>query len=90
MLCSSLLQVSICSYLLTYGIAHYATGACGLVGYSSVGVYKSIRNIKIKNQDETANLVRQLGEAEYAQANDADKLHIVRVWCQTQMRVRLA
>ncbi|CAO2653445.1 Nn.00g028560.m01.CDS01 [Neocucurbitaria sp. VM-36] len=67
-----------------------AAGACGLIGYSSVGVYKSIRNIKTRKQDDPANLVRQLGEVEYAQANDADKLYIVRVWCQTQMRVRLA
>ncbi|KAF1850587.1 uncharacterized protein K460DRAFT_271296 [Cucurbitaria berberidis CBS 394.84] len=66
-----------------------AAGACGLIGYSAVGVYKSIRNIKIRKQDDPAKLVRELGEVEYAQANDADKLYVVRVWCQIQMRVRL-
>ena len=89
MLYSNLLQVSICSKLLTHDTSHYITGACGLVGYSSVGVYKSIRNIKLTKRDNPANLVRQLGEVEYAQANEADKLHIVRLWCQIQMRVRL-
>ena len=66
------------------------TGACGLIGYSSVGVYKSSRNIKVSNKDECpADLIRKLGEAEYDDATDADKLYVVRVWCQTMMRVRL-
>lgn len=65
-------------------------GACGLVGYSSVGIYKEIRNIKITDKDECpADLVRKLGEAEYVNATDSDKLYIVRVWCQTMMHVRL-
>jgi hypothetical protein len=66
------------------------TGACGLIGYPSVGVYKSIRNIKTSNKGECpTKLVRRLGETEYQSATDADKLYIVRVWCQTMMRVRL-
>ena len=56
-----------------------------------MGVYKSIRNIKVSNKDECpADLVRRLGEDEYSNATDADKLYVVRVWCQTRMRVRLA
>ncbi|KAH7072144.1 hypothetical protein BKA63DRAFT_544524 [Paraphoma chrysanthemicola] len=65
-------------------------GACGLVGYTSVGVYKSIRNIKLPAEEVCpADLVHKLGEAEYNMATDADKLYVVRVWCQTMMRVRL-
>jgi hypothetical protein len=62
-----------------------------LIGYTSVGVYKSIRNIKIPDGEVCpADLVHKLGEAEYNMATDADKLYVVRVWCQTMMRVRLA
>lgn len=91
MLCSSLPQVSTTPFPFAHirKCAHYAIGACGLIGYSSVGIYKSIRNIKFTKQDDPAAIVRQLGEVEYAQATDADKLYVVRVWCQTQMRVRL-
>ncbi|KAF2027095.1 hypothetical protein EK21DRAFT_102830 [Setomelanomma holmii] len=65
-------------------------GACGLVGYTSVGVYESIRRIKIPHGEVCpVDLVRKLGEAEYEAATDADKLYVVRVWCQTMMRVRL-
>ncbi|KAL1795557.1 hypothetical protein ACET3X_005781 [Alternaria dauci] len=66
-----------------------AAGACGLIGYSSVGVYKSIRNIGSVKEDDPVELVRSIGEVEYRQASDADKLYIVRAWCQTQMRVRI-
>ena len=56
-----------------------------------MGIYKEIRNIKFADDDETcpADLVRKLGEAEYAAATDSDKLYVVRVWCQTMMHVRL-
>ncbi|KAH3905903.1 hypothetical protein HBI56_162330 [Parastagonospora nodorum] len=66
-------------------------GAVGVLGYTSVGIYKEIRNIKFADDDETcpADLVRKLGEAEYAAATDSDKLYVVRVWCQTMMHVRL-
>jgi hypothetical protein len=68
----------------------HVTGACGLVGYPLVGIYKEIRNIKIADKDKCpADLVRKLGEAEYAAATDSDKLYVVRVWCQTMMHVRL-
>lgn len=67
-----------------------AAGACGLIGYSSLGIYKSIRSIKLPSKDVCpADLVMKLGEAEYDAATDADKLYVVRVWCQTMMRVRL-
>jgi hypothetical protein len=65
-------------------------GACGLLSYSFVGAYKEIRNIKVSERNKCpADLVRTLGEAEYHQATDADRLYVVRVWCQTMMRVRL-
>jgi hypothetical protein len=65
-------------------------GACGLLGYSSVGVYKSIRNIGSSKEKNPINVVRRVGEAEYQQASEADKLYIVRLWCQMQMRVRIS
>ena len=65
-------------------------GACGLLGYSSIGIYKSVRNAAYGLKKEDPNeLVWKLGQAEYQQASDADRLYVVRVWCQTQMRVRL-
>ncbi|KAH8725638.1 hypothetical protein GQ44DRAFT_706876 [Phaeosphaeriaceae sp. PMI808] len=67
-----------------------AAGACGLLGYSAVGVYKEIRNIKLSKREMCpADLVQKLGEAEYEDATDSDKLHVVRIWCQTMMHVRL-
>ncbi|KAH7359828.1 hypothetical protein BKA66DRAFT_515011 [Pyrenochaeta sp. MPI-SDFR-AT-0127] len=66
-----------------------AAGACGLLGYPSVGIYKSIRNMNQPQREDPADLVRKLGDVEYQYANDADKLYVVRVWCQTQMRVQL-
>ncbi|KAI4927164.1 uncharacterized protein J4E92_006329 [Alternaria infectoria] len=66
-----------------------AAGACGLVGYSSVGVYKSIRNIGSAKEEDPIHVVQRLGEIEYQQSSDADRLYIVRLWCQTQMRVRI-
>jgi hypothetical protein len=65
-------------------------GACGLVGYAFMGVYKEVKNIRFQDDDDCpADLVRRLGEAEWAAATDSDKLYIVRYWCQTMMRVRL-
>jgi hypothetical protein len=55
-----------------------------------VGVYKSIRSIGSLKEDNPINVVRGVGEAEYQQASEAEKLHIVRLWCQMQMRVRIS
>jgi hypothetical protein len=89
--CSSLLLVSVTLILNVVDADNSAIGACGLVGYPFVGIYKEIRNIKMSHRgDCPADLVRQLGETEYKQATDTDKMYIVRVWCQTMMRVRLA
>jgi hypothetical protein len=67
-----------------------AAGACGLLSYSFVGIYKEIRNVKLSDKDKCpADLVRKLGEEEYGLATDADKLYVVQVWCQTMMHVRL-
>lgn len=66
-------------------------GACGLIGYTSVGIYKEIRNIKLADDDSCpADLVHQLGEVELASATESDELYVVRVWCQNMMPVRLA
>ncbi len=65
-------------------------GACGLIGYSSVGVYKSIRNIGSAKKDDPVELMRRFGEAEYQQASDADRRNVVHLWCQMQMRVRIS
>jgi hypothetical protein len=55
-----------------------------------MGVYKEVKNIRLQDDDDCpADLVRRLGEAEWAAATDSDKLYIVRYWCQTMMRVRL-
>jgi hypothetical protein len=68
---------------------HYTIGLCGLVGYSFVGVYKSVRTVYDQKKDDPVALVHELGAIEYQQATEAVKLYIVRVWCQTQMRVQL-
>jgi hypothetical protein len=73
-----------------YGLADWDLGACGLIGYSSVGVYKSISNIGSSKKEKPTDVVRRVGEVEYQQASDADKLYIVQLWCQTQMRVRIS
>ena len=71
-------------------MALITVGACGLVGYSSLGVYKSIRQIKVSGREKKArDVVWGLGEAEYERATDVEKLYVVRVWCQNMMRVRL-
>jgi hypothetical protein len=65
-------------------------GVSGLASYPLVGIYKEMRNIKLADDDECpADLVQQLGEAEYASATASDKLYIVRVWSQTSMPLRL-
>ncbi|KAL6160575.1 hypothetical protein ACJQWK_11865 [Exserohilum turcicum] len=78
---------------LATGIANLAfkptAGACGLVGYSSVGVYKSIRKIGASKKENPADVARKLGEDEYQQSTDADRLFVVRLWCQIQMRMRI-
>ncbi|RMZ71831.1 UDP-glucosesterol transferase [Pyrenophora seminiperda CCB06] len=61
-------------------------GACGLVGYSSMGVCKSLRKIGAAKKDDPAEVVRRLGKEEYRELCDADRLFIVRRWCQAQMR----
>ncbi|XP_014558170.1 hypothetical protein COCVIDRAFT_25282 [Bipolaris victoriae FI3] len=78
---------------LVTGIANLAfkpaAGACGLVGYSSVGVYKAIRNIGSPKTEDPAEAMMKVGEAEYQHVSDADKLFIVRLWCQIHMRIRI-
>jgi hypothetical protein len=88
---ASLLQVS---FRRLYDLQHAdreALGAVGVLGYASVGIYKEIRNIKFADDKEKcpAELVRKIGEEEYANATESDKLYVVRVWCQTMMHVRL-
>ncbi|KAH7562778.1 hypothetical protein BM1_02298 [Bipolaris maydis] len=78
---------------LVTGIANLAfkptAGACGLIGYSSVGVYKAIRKIGAPKTEDPAETMRKMGELEYQHVSDADKLFIVRLWCQIHMRIRI-
>lgn len=56
---------------LVTGIANLAfkpaAGACGLIGYSSVGVYKAIQKIGAPKIEDPAEAMRKVGEAEYQQ-----------------------
>jgi hypothetical protein len=70
-------------------IVNCFAGVCGLLSYSMVGIYKSIRNVGTSKEENPINVVRTVGDVEYQQASDADKLYIVRLWCHTQMRVRI-
>ncbi|CAI6334124.1 unnamed protein product [Periconia digitata] len=63
-----------------------AAGMIGLVGYSSVGLYKEIQSINFGGRDDAVNVVVGLGEAELEQASDAARLDIVRTWCSVVMR----
>ncbi|KAI1509233.1 ATG-C domain containing protein [Pyrenophora tritici-repentis] len=64
-------------------------GVSGLVSYSSLGLYRSIRKIGASKKEDPAEEVRSLGEAECRELGDADRLFIVRRWCQTQMHVNI-
>jgi len=70
------------------GITNLILGVCGLVSYSSLGVYRSIQKIGASKKDDPAEM-RRLGEEERRKLCDADRLAIVRLWCQMQMRVRI-
>ncbi|KAF2262183.1 hypothetical protein CC78DRAFT_569985 [Lojkania enalia] len=62
-----------------------AAGAIGLVGYSSMGVYKEIRKLKPGNNSEL-EIFRLQGEVEYEQSGDKERLAIVKKWCLISMR----
>lgn len=63
-------------------------GAIGLVGYSSVGVYKQIQSINFGRKDAAVEVVMKLGEAEFEQASDMVKLEVVKQWCVVMMRAK--
>lgn len=54
-----------------------------------MGVYKSIRKIGASKKENPTEDVMKLGEEEYRELRDADRLFIVRRWCQMQMRVSI-
>jgi hypothetical protein len=43
-----------------------------------VGVYKSISNTGASKKESRIDIMRRVGEAEYEQASDADKLYVMR------------
>ncbi|KAF2684070.1 hypothetical protein K458DRAFT_443071 [Lentithecium fluviatile CBS 122367] len=63
-----------------------AAGAIGIIGYSSVGVYKQIQGINFGKKDDAVDVVVKLGEAEFEQANEWVRKHIVRTWCEETMK----
>lgn len=75
----------VCSFGVVY-MTNLTLGAIGLVGYSSVGVYKEIQAFNFGRKDAAVEVVTKLGEAEYEQASDDLRLHIVKSWCQVMMK----
>jgi hypothetical protein len=65
-----------------------AAGAIGIVGYSSVGVYKQIQGINFGKKGAAFDVVTKLGEAEYEQANEFVRKYIVRTWCEETMKLK--
>ncbi|ORX98731.1 hypothetical protein BCR34DRAFT_668648 [Clohesyomyces aquaticus] len=61
-----------------------AAGACGIVGYSSVGVYKEIQKLRPANRSAVQAFMTQ-GEAEYSQAPESTRMEAVRRYCQVTM-----
>lgn len=65
-----------------------SAGIVGIVGYSSMGVYKQFRSLKPGGQDDTTRAFIEHGEVEYQQAPDQTRSEVVRRWCQMTMRSR--
>lgn len=63
-----------------------ASGVVGIIGYSSVGVYKQIQGINFGKKDAAVDVVIKLGEAEFEQANEYVRKYIVRTWCEETMK----
>ncbi|KAF2010342.1 hypothetical protein BU24DRAFT_427470 [Aaosphaeria arxii CBS 175.79] len=62
-----------------------SAGIVGLVGYSSVGVYKSLQNLRPASKDDTSTIFKDHGEMEYQQAPEQTRGEVVRRWCQMNM-----
>ncbi|KAF2193276.1 glycosyltransferase family 1 protein [Zopfia rhizophila CBS 207.26] len=61
-------------------------GACGIVGYTSVGVYKEIQSIKNKGKNSLAETIRLQGESEWNQSTEQMRLEVVSRWCHVTMQ----
>lgn len=62
------------------------TGACGLLSYSFVGVYKELQGLKPASKDDFEEAMKVQGEAEYGQTPTQTRIEVVRRWCQMTMR----
>jgi hypothetical protein len=63
-----------------------ASGVVGIIGYSSVGVYKQIQGINFGKKDAAVEVVTKLGDAEFEQANEFVRRYIVKTWCEERMK----
>jgi hypothetical protein len=66
-----------------------ASGAIGLVGYSSVGVYKQLQSTNFSGKDSAGDIVRHQGEEEYGKSPKELRLEVVNQWCQIMMSQRV-
>lgn len=62
-----------------------SAGLLGIVGYSSVGVYKQLQSLKPDRNNDAAAAFRAHGEMEFHQAPDQTRSEVVRRWCQMNM-----
>ncbi|PSN70832.1 hypothetical protein BS50DRAFT_268455 [Corynespora cassiicola Philippines] len=61
-----------------------SSGLVGIVGYSSVGVYKEIS--KKWGKGSAGEIVRNIGQTEFEDASDQERMDIVKTWYQVMMR----
>jgi hypothetical protein len=53
-----------------------------MAGYSSVGIYESVRNLEVFKLNVSSERVNVLAHCELEYANEEDRLYIVRRWGQ--------
>ncbi|KAF2451079.1 hypothetical protein P171DRAFT_427302 [Karstenula rhodostoma CBS 690.94] len=67
-------------------ICNVGEAGCGVIGYSSYGIYKEIQKSASGGNLPARNVVLTLGEAEYEQANEEERRNVIKRWLQVQMR----
>ncbi|KAK3201264.1 hypothetical protein GRF29_185g353104 [Pseudopithomyces chartarum] len=67
-------------------ICNMGEAGCGLVGYSSYGIYKEIQKSNSSGRISARNAVLTLGETELEQATEEERRDVIRRWLQVQMR----
>ncbi|KAF2472961.1 uncharacterized protein BDR25DRAFT_366188 [Lindgomyces ingoldianus] len=63
-----------------------AAGICGIVGYTSAGVYREIQGLRPGGNRSVTEAFKSQGEVEYSQAPDQTRVEVVKRWCQVTMR----